>query len=215
MFSLPLFTLILCQINDFNPGKHRWSIKTSIPKNRVYRISTFDELLRLPYPIKKDHIKYQFTRIPFPVGDKFLKEGDIVTIYAYIHLVATEKDEKNRDGDYHIQVLGSSGWKDSCLIVEVPIPDFVKNKALSDSCAKVRKFIRHHMLFGKEPAIEGTILLHPAYVKITGQLFLDSAHLGNKPRGKRNRDTGEPMKSYTCWEIHPVIHIEFANLPTK
>ena len=52
-------------------------------------------------------------------------------------------------------------------------------------------------------------MIHNVYVKVTGQLFFDAVHLNEKPRGKKG------MHSYTEWELHPVMNIEFAPLPKQ
>jgi hypothetical protein len=202
---------IYSQSNDLNPGIDRWSIKTSLPQKLKKKILTLDQLLSLKDPI--DTYKsnpYDTIRIPGKVANG-LKEGDIITVTGWLHLVAIEKDANHhRDGDYHIQIRNSSVWSDSCLIVEVAFPDprFVKDSGLANSCANVREFIRTNMLKGKEPGTSGNKMTHPCHVTITGQLFFDAVHLGASKKGTYRGKQG--MKSYTCWEIHPVTSIKFA-----
>lgn len=137
-----------------------------------------------------------------------MKEGDLVTTTAWLHLVALENDNKtHRDGDYHIQLRDSPEWANGCFIVEVPLPDFVSDPDLRAKCTKVREFIRKKLLKGNEASNTGNKMEHPVYVTVTGQLFFDAPHLKGSPRGKRD------MKSYTPWELHPVTSIEFAPKP--
>jgi hypothetical protein len=124
--------------------------------------------------------------------------------------VALENDAtQHRDGDYHIQIRNSPNWADSCLIVEVPNPDpvFVKDPDLQASSKEVRDFIKNKMLKGKEPGTKGNKMNHPCHVTITGQLFFDAVHLGASLNGTYRGKRG--MKSYTCWEIHPITSIKF------
>jgi len=190
------------------PGVERWAIKTSLLDQPQKKKIPLAELLALPNPIDKEDSKYDSVRIPFTVGPRHLHEGEIITTTAWLHLVALEDDSKNhRDGDYHIQIRTSPEWQDSCLVVEVPYPDFVPDPALGEKCGKVRQFIKDNLLQGKEPGTKGNKLDHPAYVTITGQLFFDLPHVKGNPRGKRG------MKSYTPWEIHPITSIKFAPTP--
>jgi hypothetical protein len=198
----------------FSPGKERWPVKTSVTHFRPVKIITLQELLNLPDPIlrysKNLRAEYQDQRFPDTVGKHHLREGDIVTTYGYILLAAVEKDKNGEDGDYHVQIRTSSKWADSCLVIEATFPPFIPgNKALQDSCRKVRDFFDSHILKGKKKACFGYDGASAPYVKITGQLFFDAFHMNTQPRGKQHCTTKEKMKSYTCWEIHPVIAISF------
>jgi hypothetical protein len=210
------FTVFIMIVYQFviyaqlQPGVDRWSIKTSLLQKSKKKTLTINQLLNLKDPIKKYNSKaYDIARIPTKV-DFGLKEGDIITVTGWLHLVALENDAKHhRDGDYHIQIRNSSVWADSCLIVEVPnpAPQFVKDTVLSNACAKVRDLIRIKMLKGKEPGTAGNKMTHPCHVTITGQLFFDAVHLGASLNGTYRGKKG--MKSYTCWEIHPITSIKF------
>jgi hypothetical protein len=206
--------LTLCQNTLFTqnlhlePGVERWAIKTSLLDHPQKKQVPIAELLALPNPVDREDSKYDSVRIPFAVGPNHLQEGDIVTTTAWLLLVALEDDSKtHRDGDYHIQIRSSSGWQDTCLVVEVPYPKFVSDPALAQKCGAVRQFIKDRLLKGQEPGTTGNKLDHPVYVTITGQLFFDLPHVKGSPRGKRG------MKSYTPWEIHPITAIKFAPAP--
>ncbi len=201
-------TSLRAQVGSLQPGVDRWTIKTSVLKHPGKLTLSIDELLSLPNPIDNETAAYDTTRIPKTVGQHAVKEGELVTTTAWLHLVALENDPKtHRDGDYHIQIRNSSEWADSCLVIEVPLPQFIPDPTLSAECAKVREFIKSKLLAGKEPGTLGNKLVHPVYVTVTGQLFFDATHLKGNPRGKRN------MKSYTPWELHPIISMKFASKP--
>jgi hypothetical protein len=194
--------------SDLKPGKERWSIKTSVLSHSKPKPIKIEDLLKLPAPVDRfDKKLYEYDRIKDSVlcDGVYFKEGDIVTTKGYVHLVALECDEEKKDGDYHIQVLPGSDWTDSCLIVEVPYPEFIKKDAiLKLKVEKAREFVYDVLLKGKNRNTKGKALSPPVYVKITGQLFFDGVHLGGFPRGKEDPELKKPMKSYTCWEIHPV-----------
>jgi hypothetical protein len=206
-FCLVLFPVsCFAQALHLKPGVERWCIKTSIPDSSEIPLDVrIEELLALPNPVDREESKYDTTRIPFEVGAHRLREGQMVTTSAWLHLVALEDDSRNhRDGDYHIQIRRSAEWADSCLVVEVPYAEFVPDSALAEKCGIVRQFIKDKLLKGREPGTRGNILKHPVYVTLTGQLFFDLPHVKGNPRGRRG------MKSYTPWEIHPVTSIRFA-----
>lgn len=207
---------VLSYSQDFNPGKERWPVKTSVTHFRPIKKITLAELQELPDPVqtysKNNRDEYQDTRFPDTVGRQHLKEGDIVTTRGYILLAAIEKDKNGEDGDYHVQVRTTPEWSDSCFIVEATFPPFIKgNDALRDSCKRVRDFFDKYILKGSKKACFGTGDADAPYVKITGQLFFDAFHMNTQPRGKQNCVTKEKMKSYTCWEIHPILSIGFIN----
>lgn len=207
ILTLCLNTLVAQNLH-LEPGVERWAIKTSLPDHPQKKKVPISELLALPNPVDQETSQYDNVRIPFTVGTRRLKEGQIVTTTAWLHLVALQDEPStHRDGDYHIQIRTSPEWQDSCLVIEVPYPDFVPDPALAEKCGKVRQFIKDNLLKGKEPGMRGNKLDHPVYVIITGQLFFDLSHVKGSPRGKRG------MKSYTPWEIHPVTAIKFAPIP--
>lgn len=43
--------------------------------------------------------------------------------------------------------------------------------------------------------------------RVVGQLFFDASHATGALRGRRNQ------KAPSAWEIHPIVHIEFAPIP--
>lgn len=209
MFGLALLSSAFGQGLDVKPGVDRWSVKTTMLKKSRSRFVPLRELESLPAPISQRNEAPDSARIPTKVGTRKLKEGDFVRTSGWLQLVALERESgTKRDGDYHIQIRTDSSWADSCLIVEVPYPEFVSDPSLRNSCGDVREFIRKKLLEDKEPGTSGNIMAQAAYVTLKGQLFFDASHLGGLPRGKKG------MKSYTPWEIHPVVSIWFEKKPS-
>jgi hypothetical protein len=184
----------------------RWPIKTSLPDKPVSKTVAIASLIALPDPpdVKKNDQRYQAARIPSFQNQLSVKEGDLVTTSGWLHLVGGEAD-----GDYHIQISANLGSGDNCLIVEVPNTSekFVSAAALRPKFAVVRDFIKAKLLRGLEPSANGSVMNHPVYVKITGQLFYDDSHVGDPPRGKKG------MHAATLWELHPVTGIAFVRPP--
>ncbi len=191
---------------EVKPGIERWPIKTSLPDNPAAKTVVFSDLIALPDPpdVTKNDRRYQEERISAFQNQLGVKEGDLATTSGWLHLVAGESD-----GDYHIQISASPDSGDNCLVVEVPNPgeEFVLATTLRPKFEQVRDFIKTNLLHGREPSATGSVLKHPAYVKITGQLFYDDSHVGDPPRGKKG------MHAATLWELHPVTDIAFARPP--
>lgn len=203
----------MAQEAKLTPGKERWAVKSSVTSFGVKDTLLLEELLALPDPLStykgKERTRLQEDRISAPVGPRSLREGDIVTTEGYLLLIALEKDDKGSDGDFHIQIRTKGVWGDTCLVVESTWPPFIHdNDRLLDSCRKVRTFFDERYLQGRKIACFGT-QRHPApHLRITGQLFFDAHHMNTGPRGKQNPKTKQKMKSYTCWEIHPIISVQ-------
>lgn len=199
-------TAALATEHEVKPGKQRWPIKTSVlpEASLAHRIAvTYGDLVKLDDPpdvTKNDH-RFQSARIPAFPNPHGLKEGDIVTVTGWLHLVAGESD-----GDYHIQISDSRDSQARCLIVEVPKDDeaFVTSGAVRERAKAVREFVRATLLRGSEPSSRGSVMQRPAFVAVTGQLFYDDAHVGDAPRGKKG------CQAETLWEIHPITDMTFA-----
>ena len=188
-------------------GTARWKIKVSIPAtanlSKPMSVSLSD-FLSFPDPqpaVKHNDKKYDTVRIPKFPNKLNLAEGDVVSTVGWLHLVAGEDD-----GDYHIQISGSSTSGTNCLIVELPHPQTisVSPSSLRVRYKKVRDFIKKTYLKGKEPATAGTSIRPAQKVVVTGQLFYDDSHVGDAPRGKKG------MKAATLWEIHPITAFQVA-----
>jgi hypothetical protein len=213
---------------DVEPGVDRWKIKTSaekLPETTKPKHIPLEKLLLLPL-LPQEYSKNDYDEELIPKGPTpKLKEGDIICTEGYMHLVALERDAgTHKDGDYHIQITVNPEWTDSCFIVEIPYKAFVKNAELKKLCEKNREFIRKRILKdeNKEPITGGNVMIHIAYVRVTGQLFYDGIHAAtmrnkdpkkNKYRGKMDKKKKRKMSSYTAWEIHPVTDIVFWPVP--
>ena len=182
------------------PGVERWPIKTSAHHmNETPKDVDFAKLIALPDPagVKKNDARYQDAFIPTFQNILNLREGDMVRISGWLHLVAYETD-----GDFHIQISNSETDGNNCLIVEVPYPTYVKSAPnLKKLCNTVRNYIKRNMLKGKDPS-SATVLSKAVYVTVTGQLFYDDSHVGDPPRGKKG------MHAATLWEVHPVTDVQ-------
>ncbi len=88
---------------DFEPGKARWEIKTTIPRDASVEDSTKVALKTMlaikPPPGAKGHSRRMDHKRYASSNAVGLVEGDMITVSGWIHLVAAEPD-----GDYHIQV---------------------------------------------------------------------------------------------------------------
>ena len=206
--SLLLFRLAFAECTG--PGKERWPIKTSVPEganiNRGKPIP-LPALLALEDPpgVTKNDSRYDSRLIPPFPNQLQVKEGDIVSTTGWLHLVSTEEN----DCDYHIQISASPSDGNNCLIVEIPKEEenFIAAPALRKLAAQARAFVRNRLLKGQEPSLHGSVMQHPPFVRVTGQLFYDAAHVGDPPRGTKK------MKAATLWELHPVTGIVFAPPP--
>ncbi len=199
------------QAPEIKPGIERWPIKTSLAEGADpahAKSIAFADLIALgDVPgVKKDDPRYQDARIPAFSNSLNVKEGDIVTVRGWLHLIALETD-----GDYHIQISDSAASGDHCLIVEVPDPDpaFTATADLRPTFASIRDFLKAKTLANQDPSPRGSVMAHPPYVEVTGQLFYDDSHVGDPPRGKKG------MLAATLWEVHPVVALKFAPKPAQ
>lgn len=181
------------------PGKARWQVKTAPPEDGRSTYVGLPVLMNLWGPSGISRTEYQTSRIPpavwtSPIAD--LHEGQRVHTGGYMAVVASEPD-----GDYHLQLTTGS---DSvlCLVVEIPDPRYVKNKALAERLTYVRRYVRGLMGSQQhEPSHAGSILSPAPRICVSGALFYDSQHVGRdgsvEPRGKRGMMAPSPV------EIHP------------
>ncbi len=194
-----------------NPGKERWPVKITVPDNAKQKTMTLDSALKIERlaDVKKNDKRYQDERIM----DQPVKEDSMVTISGWLYLVAFESD----DCDFHIQLspkpLTSSALPtnaDNSMIVEVPSGRYAKT--ISTDVEGVRQWVIDKLLAGKPPTMGSVhVMQHPVYVKVTGALFYDDAHVymadGGTGRGKKK------LQSKTLWELHPVTNMAFAPKP--
>jgi hypothetical protein len=189
------------------PGKpaSRWAIKTSVvnsklahPKKIDYGVLASMDALNLTAAEKKS---FRDKRLPNDMSG--FHEGDIVRVTGYLQVVAQEAD-----GDFHVQLTSKKTGATECIVVEIPNPDkaFVADEKLRGLVQTPRDFIVTRLLKSKQPGSGGNVMIHPPYVTVTGQLFYDGFHQGEK-RGTHH------MTASSLWELHPVTKIAFAPLP--
>lgn len=200
------------------PGIARWAIKSSVASITALQHPRKIDLQYLrdlsdPPDVTNNDARYREHRIPAFDNPANLQEGDIVSVEAWLYLVATE----GNDCEYHIQISDSASSGNHCVIVEVPRAHQVSVPVatLRSRVKTVRDFVKTRLLNGQEPGESGNLMggshwkpgYVPPYVRVTGQLFFDSWHLGSPPRGKKG------MKCETLWEIHPITAMVFAPKP--
>jgi hypothetical protein len=199
-----------------NCGTERRPIKDSLPTGANLTQSktvSLADLLKMPDPqpkVHKNQAEFQKQRIPAFSNPLNVKEGDIVTVTGWLHLVALE----GNDTDYHIQISGSQDSGEQCLIVEVPEPGCVDSADLKPKFQTIRDWVKKNLLRdpSKEPSSGGSVMQHPLFVRVTGQLFYDDSHVGDNPRGKKQGKPGGGAAA-TLWEIHPITDLQFAPKP--
>jgi hypothetical protein len=201
------------QAPTLKPGVERWPIKTSLATGvdpSKSKTVAFGDLIQLADPpgAKKNDPAFQSARIPAFSNSLNAKEGDILTVTGWLHIIATESD-----GDYHIQISANRNDGNQCLIVEIPRPEaeFVASADLRPLFDAARTLCRTKLLHGAntEPSSTGNCMAHPPFVQVTGQLFYDDSHVGDPPRGKKQQHAA------TLWELHPVTKFAFAAIPAN
>jgi hypothetical protein len=214
LFVLIAAALVAAQAPP-HPGVMRWSIKTSIPAGAEIdhaKSVKLADMLQFPEPpasinVTKNDSRFQSALIPSFPNSLNLKEGDIVRVRGWLHIIAAEDD-----GDYHIQLSASRSDGNQCLIVEAPRPetDFVTSTDLWPLLEAERSWARDKLLHdvNKEPSSGGNCMDHPPYVEFTGQLFYDDSHVHDQPRGKKGQ------KAATLWELHPLLKMRFVTRPS-
>jgi len=187
----------------------RWAIKTSIQSgaNLAHpHTVALTKLITMPGPAgvtKADVTTHADTVIPGTTAG--LEEGEVISTKGYIHVVMYSTE----DDDYHVQVSLTKPKTDTkCFIVEVPkdAAGFAQAGSVRDSAQVIRAWLRK-LTNNKEPSAGGSLMGGPPYVKVVGQLFFDASHASGALRGRRGQ------KAPSAWEIHPIMHIEFAPIP--
>jgi len=192
-------------------GTERWDVKITVPSNTKPQTMTLADALKLQRltDVKKNDQRYEEKRIGVPP----VKEDHLVTISGWLYLVAFESD----DCDFHIQIsprpLTSTQLptkNDNSMIVEVPSGQYATT--ISNQVEGVRQWVIDNLLAKTPPKINSVhVMKHPVYVRVTGALFYDDAHVyeadGSTGRGKKG------LESKTLWELHPVTQMAFAPAP--
>jgi hypothetical protein len=129
--------------------------------------------------------------------------GDLLLLMGWIH-----RASRDPDSTYRLQVSPSREAGTPSLIAVVPHPDQASGTpAVRAQLQTVRAFITQRLLRQQEPSPRGSIMRHPIFVQLTGQLSDPDAPHGEALQGKG------PRGATARWEVRPVLDIRFAPPP--
>jgi len=182
----------------------RESVKTSLPQGEnasATKNISLSDLISLAEPPddEKNDSRYDKQRIPAFANPLGLKEGDVVAVTGWLHVVRLMGD-----GDYNLRFSGDPASADHYIVAEIPDVDDVPQN-LRPLVKTARDFVQSKVLGGKSPSRQGTTIPNASYVQITGQLFFNDANLGNPP-GPDNQG----LQRASNWEIHPGLAMTLA-----
>jgi hypothetical protein len=183
----------------------RVAVKTGLPAGtdpNNAKLLTFADFISIPEPpgVVKNDPRYDKQRIPAFSNPQGVKEGDVVKVKGYIHIVTLMGD-----GDYNIRLTATPDSSDNYIVSEIPDDDDVSDKTLRPMVIAARNFIKSHMLQGSDPSRQGTNVAAPAYIELTGQLYFSDNHVGDAPAPDR-----QGLHRATSWQIHPGLAIAYA-----
>lgn len=188
----------------------RVAVKTSLPAGTDIsqaRSLTFAEFASIPEPpgVQKNDPRYDKQRIPAFPNPLNVKEGDVVKVRGYLHVVTLMGDD-----DYNLRFSASPDSADDYIVVEVPDDDDVADRKLRPLVEGARKFLEAKVLGGKSPSRQGSTPAESPYVEITGQLYFSDNHVGDAPAPDK-----QGLHRATSWQIHPGLNIDFAPKPAQ
>lgn len=183
----------------------RVAVKTGLPSGtdpNAAKLLTFADFISIPEPpgVVKNDPRYDKQRIPAFSNPQGVKEGDVIKVKGYIHVVTLMGD-----GDYNIRLTATPDSSDNYIVSEIPDDDDVSDKTLRPMVVAARDFIKAHMLQEKDPSRQGTNVATPAYIELTGQLYFSDNHVGDAPAPDK-----QGTHRATSWQIHPGLAIAFA-----
>jgi len=125
--SVVVLLIAAIAFTAFSAGREK--IKKSFAQSKVPVAVTVEDILQLPAPegVKVMDARYEDKVIPAFKNAKNLKEGDLVTLSGYFHVVSLESGSN----DLQIQITSSSSDGNNCLIVKVPTADGGADPALA------------------------------------------------------------------------------------
>lgn len=195
-----------CKKNESAGGvkETRVAVKSGLPAGADpsdAKSLTFAEFISIPEPpgVVKNDPRYEKVRIPAFSNPLGVKEGDVVKVKGYIHVVTLMGD-----GDYNIRLTATSDSADNYITSEIPDDDDVADKKLRPMVIATREFIKSHMLQGKDPSRQGTNVTAPAFIELTGQLYFSDNHVGDAPAPDK-----QGTHRASSWQIHPGLSIAF------
>jgi hypothetical protein len=186
----------------------RVAVKTSLPAGTDpanAKSLTFAEFVSVPEPpgVTKNDPRYDKERIPAFSNSLGVKEGDVVKVKGYLHIVTLMGD-----GDYNIRLSATPDSADNYITSEIPDDDDVADKKLRPMVIAAREFIKSHMLQGKDPSRQGTNVTGPSYIELTGQLYFSDNHVGDAAAPDK-----QGLHRASSWQIHPGLAITLATEP--
>jgi hypothetical protein len=129
--------------------------------------------------------------------------GDLLRLTGWIHQASRDPDRT-----YRLRVSPSREAGAPSLIAVVPHPDGASGSpAVRTQLQTVRAFITQRLLRQQEPSLRGSVMRHPVFVQLIGQLLDPDARLGEPSRRKG------PRGATARWEVHPVLEIRFVPSP--
>jgi hypothetical protein len=194
-----------CKKNESGGFKEtRVAVKTGLPAGTDpsnAKLLSFADFISIPEPpgVTKNDPRYDKQRIPAFSNPQGVKEGDVVKVKGYIHVVTLMGD-----GDYNIRLTATPDSNDNYIVSEIPDDDDVSDKTLRPKVIAAREFIKSHMLQGQDPSRQGTNVAAPAYIELTGQLYFSDNHVGDTPAPDK-----QGTHRATSWQIHPGLSITF------
>jgi hypothetical protein len=182
----------------------RVAVKTGLPSGtdpNNSKLLTFADFISIPEPpgVVKNDPRYDKQRIPAFSNPQGVKEGAVVSVKGYIHVVTLMGD-----GDYNIRLTATPDSSDNYIVSEIPDDDDISDKTLRPMVIAARNFIKSQMLQGKDPSRQGTNIDAPAYIQLTGQLYFSDNHVGDAPAPDK-----QGTHRATSWQIHPGLAIAF------
>ena len=188
----------------------RVSLKTGLPRGvdpMSPRTISLAELAGLPEPpgVAQNDPRYERARIPAFPNPQGLKEGDPITVTAYLHSVTLMGD-----GDYALHFSANKDSADNYFISEIPDDDDVSDRHLRMMIDNAREFIKRQYLQGRDPArAPGTVLADAPAVEITGQLFFNDRSVGPIAPDRQG------MHRASNWQLHPGYDVNPASKPAQ
>jgi hypothetical protein len=186
----------------------RVAVKTGLPAGAdpsQSKVLSFAEFISIPEPpgVLKNDPRYDKERIPAFSNPLGVKEGDVVKIRGYLHVVTLMGD-----GDYNIRLSASADSADNYIVSEIPDDDDLADKKLRPMVIAAREYIKSHMLQGKDASRQGSTIAGPSYVELTGQLYFSDNHVGDAPAPDK-----QGLHRATSWQIHPGLVISLVPEP--
>jgi hypothetical protein len=178
--------------------------RTSRPAETPKAVRLTDLLSLEQSPEKANHTSRALTsRMPPASTASDVQTGDLLLLTGWIHRIS-----RAPDSTYRLQVSPNPRAATPSLIAVVPPPDLASGSpAMRAQLQTVRAFITRQLLRQQEPSPRGSVIHHPIFVQLTGQLAGPDASLAEPSRGKGVSD------ATARWEVRPVVEMRLATPP--